>query len=44
MSTADGPGRLSLARAVELLLSGAQQDFPVVDARTVVGILTAGMC
>ena len=32
----------SLARAVELLLSGAQQDFPVVDARSVVGILTRG--
>jgi Zn-dependent protease len=30
----------SLARAVELLLSGAQQDFPVVDAGAVVGILT----
>lgn len=30
----------SLARAVELLLAGAQQDFPVVDAGTVVGILT----
>jgi Zn-dependent protease len=30
----------SLARAVELLLSGTQQDFPVVDGRTVVGILT----
>jgi Zn-dependent protease/predicted transcriptional regulator len=30
----------SLARAVELLLSGAQQDFPVVDDRAVVGILT----
>ena len=30
----------SLGRAVELLLSGAQQDFPVVDAGTVVGILT----
>jgi len=32
----------SLARAVELLLSGTQQDFPVVDGRTVVGILTRG--
>lgn len=32
----------SLARAVELLLSGSQQDFPVVDAREVVGILTRG--
>lgn len=31
-----------LAHAVELLLSGAQQDFPVVDARAVVGILTRG--
>ncbi|HUE88617.1 MAG TPA: site-2 protease family protein [Vicinamibacterales bacterium] len=30
----------SLARAVELLLSGAQQDFPVVDAGAVVGVLT----
>lgn len=29
-----------LARAVELLLSGAQQDFPVMDGPTVVGILT----
>lgn len=32
----------SLARAVELLLSGTQQDFPVVDGRTVVGVLTRG--
>jgi CBS domain-containing protein len=32
----------SLARAVDLLLSGAQQDFPVVDGRTVVGVLTRG--
>jgi Zn-dependent protease/predicted transcriptional regulator len=30
----------SLARAVDLLLAGAQQDFPVMDGRTVVGILT----
>ncbi|HSC29975.1 MAG TPA: site-2 protease family protein [Vicinamibacterales bacterium] len=30
----------SLARAVELLLSGSQQDFPVLDGDTVVGILT----
>jgi Zn-dependent protease len=30
----------TLARAVELLLSGAQQDFPVVDGGAVVGILT----
>jgi Zn-dependent protease len=30
----------SLARAVELLLSGAQQDFPVVEGGAVVGILT----
>jgi predicted transcriptional regulator len=29
----------SLGRAVELLLSGTQQDFPVVDDRAVVGIL-----
>jgi len=32
--------RDSLASAVALLLSGAQQDFPVVDGQTVVGILT----
>ena len=32
----------SLARAVELLLSGAQQDFPVMDGSAVVGILTRG--
>jgi CBS domain-containing protein len=32
----------SLARAVELLLSGAQQDFPVVEAQAVVGVLTRG--
>ncbi|MBI2186382.1 MAG: site-2 protease family protein [Acidobacteria bacterium] len=30
----------SLARAVELLLSGAQQDFPVVEDGAVVGVLT----
>jgi CBS domain-containing protein len=30
----------SLARAVDLLLSGAQQDFPVVEDGAVVGILT----
>jgi Zn-dependent protease/predicted transcriptional regulator len=30
----------SLASAVDLLLSGAQQDFPVMDGRTVVGVLT----
>jgi len=30
----------SLAHAVELLLAGAQQDFPVVDGDAVVGILT----
>ena len=30
----------SLARAVELLLAGPQQDFPVVDGHAVVGILT----
>jgi CBS-domain-containing membrane protein len=29
----------SLARAIERLLSGAQQDFPVVDGGAVVGIL-----
>ncbi|MBI3047773.1 MAG: site-2 protease family protein [Acidobacteria bacterium] len=32
--------RDSLARAVGLLLSGAQQDFPVVDDGVVLGILT----
>jgi Zn-dependent protease/CBS domain-containing protein len=32
----------SLAHAVELLLSGAQQDFPVIDGSTVVGVLTRG--
>jgi Zn-dependent protease/CBS domain-containing protein len=32
----------TLARAVELLLSGAQQDFPVVEGRGVVGVLTRG--
>jgi Zn-dependent protease/CBS domain-containing protein len=30
----------SLAQAVALLLSGSQQDFPVMDGSTVVGILT----
>jgi Zn-dependent protease len=30
----------SLAHAVELLLAGAQQDFPVVEGEAVVGILT----
>jgi predicted transcriptional regulator len=29
-----------LARAVELLLSGSQQDFPVMDGPNVAGILT----
>jgi Zn-dependent protease/CBS domain-containing protein len=29
-----------LARAVALLLSGSQQDFPIMDGETVVGILT----
>ena len=32
--------RDSLSRAVELLLSGSQQDFPVVENDTVVGVLT----
>ena len=30
----------SLGRAIDLLLAGAQQDFPVVGDRSVVGILT----
>lgn len=30
----------SLARAVELVMAGSQQDFPVVEDRRVVGILT----
>jgi CBS domain-containing protein len=29
-----------LARAVEMILAGAQQDFPVVDGERVVGVLT----
>jgi Zn-dependent protease/predicted transcriptional regulator len=29
-----------LARAVELILAGAQQDFPVVDGERVIGVLT----
>ena len=32
----------SLARAVELMLSGSQQDFPVVSDEQVVGVLTRG--
>ncbi len=32
----------SLARAVELILAGSQQDFPVVDNGRVLGILTRG--
>ena len=36
-----GP-RDSLGRAVELTLSGSQQDFPVVDGERVVGVLTQG--
>jgi Zn-dependent protease/predicted transcriptional regulator len=31
-----------LSRAVELILAGSQQDFPVVDSGQVVGILTRG--
>ncbi len=31
-----------LSRAVELLLSGAQQDFPVVEGPTVLGVLRRG--
>lgn len=30
----------TLARAVQLILSGAQQDFPVIHGRSVVGVLT----
>ncbi len=34
----------TLARAVELTLQGSQQDYPVVEAERVVGMLTqAGM-
>ncbi len=32
----------SLARAIELILIGSQQDFPVVDNGRVVGVLTRG--
>ena len=32
----------SLARAVELILSGSQQDFPVVSDEQVIGVLTRG--
>ena len=32
--------RDTLARAVELILSGSQTDFPVVENNTVVGVLT----
>lgn len=32
--------RDSLARAIELILTGSQQDFPVLEQRGVVGILT----
>jgi Zn-dependent protease len=34
-----GPGE-SLGRAVELVMAGSQQDFPVVEGNRVVGILT----
>jgi Zn-dependent protease/CBS domain-containing protein len=32
----------SLGRAVELILSGSQTDFPVVEGKAVVGVLTRG--
>jgi CBS domain-containing protein len=34
--------RESLSRAVELILAGSQQDFPVVEDGRVVGVLTRG--
>jgi CBS-domain-containing membrane protein len=32
----------SLGRAVELILAGSQQDFPVIDSGRVAGVLTRG--
>lgn len=34
--------RDSLERAIELILSGSQTDFPVVEGNSVVGVLTRG--